>query len=264
MNRESPGTSERRAISLSVRLRTKRGRGWQYKEIEIPTDEEMLRVALELHGARSPAQTTCVGWPVLYLPLGSVSNSFTYCVFGYHCEWQVAYLWRDGEDQPPTKHPERGDVVPMPHETQGELFAPLESGRSSPLLEGRLGTVILSRHERCPEARLACIAHHGTACSVCGLDFEAAYGEIARGVIHVHHLEALANADDEREVDPVLDLRPVCPNCHVVLHLASPPLTIEEARGLLRADHCELRERHLSEYQSPTRGPRIASRTCGR
>ena len=34
-------------------------------------------------------------------------------------------------------------------------------------------------------------------------------------------------------VDPVRDLRPVCPNCHVVIHLRHPPRAIEEVRAML-------------------------------
>jgi 5-methylcytosine-specific restriction enzyme A len=29
-------------------------------------------------------------------------------------------------------------------------------------------------------------------------------------------------------------LRPVCPNCHAVLHLRTPPFSIDEARAMLR------------------------------
>jgi 5-methylcytosine-specific restriction enzyme A len=41
-------------------------------------------------------------------------------------------------------------------------------------------------------------------------------------------------ADGEREVDPVADMRPLCPNCHAVVHLRIPPLTLDKLRGLLR------------------------------
>jgi predicted HNH restriction endonuclease len=37
----------------------------------------------------------------------------------------------------------------------------------------------------------------------------------------------------EYVVDPVADLRPVCPNCHAVLHSRRPAYSIEEVRGLL-------------------------------
>ena len=35
------------------------------------------------------------------------------------------------------------------------------------------------------------------------------------------------------EVDPIKDLRPVCPNCHAVLHRRIPAYRIEEVRAFL-------------------------------
>ena len=40
---------------------------------------------------------------------------------------------------------------------------------------------------------------------------------------------------DTDEVDPVADLRPVCPNCHAVIHLGGACRTIEEVRRLLKS-----------------------------
>jgi 5-methylcytosine-specific restriction protein A len=34
-------------------------------------------------------------------------------------------------------------------------------------------------------------------------------------------------------VDPVNDLKPVCPNCHAMLHRRTPPYSIDELRALL-------------------------------
>jgi len=64
--------------------------------------------------------------------------------------------------------------------------------------------------------------------------FEQAYGEIGVEFIHVHHLSLLADAEGEREVDPVKDLRPVCPNCHAMLHTRRPPWTIDDLKARLR------------------------------
>ena len=47
---------------------------------------------------------------------------------------------------------------------------------------------------------------------------------------HVHHLYPLA--EGERDVNPITDLRPVCPSCHGMIHWFRPMLTIEEARLL--------------------------------
>ena len=99
--------------------------------------------------------------------------------------------------------------------------------------EGVVSRVEVNRFERDPQARKACIAAHGTACCVCGFSFGAVYGHEADGYIHVHHLRPLAEAGGKRAVDPAADLRPVCPNCHAVLHLGGACRTIEQVRQLL-------------------------------
>jgi 5-methylcytosine-specific restriction protein A len=35
-------------------------------------------------------------------------------------------------------------------------------------------------------------------------------------------------------IDPLKDLRPVCPNCHAMIHKRTPPLSISEMREQLR------------------------------
>ena len=102
-----------------------------------------------------------------------------------------------------------------------------------PLMEGAATDVAQSRYERNPQARSHCLAHYGLACQACGMDFATRYGELGKGFIHVHHLTPLANDGTEHEVDPVKDLRPVCPNCHAMLHRRNPPLAIAELRALL-------------------------------
>lgn len=104
--------------------------------------------------------------------------------------------------------------------------------------EGALADVVQSRRERDPATRTACINAHGYACSVCGVDFSRRYGALGERFIHVHHLTPLA--DGERDVDPAADMRPVCPNCHAMLHRRSPPLSLEELRALLKADAAQL------------------------
>lgn len=94
--------------------------------------------------------------------------------------------------------------------------------------------VLLNRPERNPKARQRCLDHYGTDCAVCGDNLEARYGRAGRGIIHVHHLLPLADADDERPIDPIRDLRPVCPNCHAVIHSKTPAYTIEEVQQMLR------------------------------
>lgn len=101
--------------------------------------------------------------------------------------------------------------------------------------EGRLRQVVVNVYERSPQARRQCIDRWGTSCAACGLDMGSRYGDVAEGFIHVHHLNPLAARAAEYEVDPVNDLRPLCPNCHGVTHLKEPPFTIDEVRRMLRS-----------------------------
>jgi hypothetical protein len=42
------------------------------------------------------------------------------------------------------------------------------------------------------------------------------------GLIDVHHLDPLAQADESRQTDPVKHCRPLCPNCHRLAHYGMP------------------------------------------
>ncbi|WP_437497542.1 HNH endonuclease [Sorangium sp. So ce1099] len=129
------------------------------------------------------------------------------------------------------KHPRVRDVAAMPKLSP----EPLPNEVSSPerVIEGARSQIVVNAYERDSRARRACVAHHGTRCSACGIALGEVYGEIAAGLIHVHHLRPLSEIRGEYELDPIKDLRPVCPNCHAVIHRRSPALTIEEVRAVL-------------------------------
>jgi 5-methylcytosine-specific restriction protein A len=107
------------------------------------------------------------------------------------------------------------------------------AGLKGELWEGAPSQVRATRYERNPHARRLCIAHHGVSCSVCGVNFESSYGPLGAGFIHVHHLSPVSSGAVPKAVDPVADLRPVCPNCHAMLHRETPPMDPEELRGIL-------------------------------
>ncbi len=92
--------------------------------------------------------------------------------------------------------------------------------------EGAVKQISVNAYERSGAARAACIAHYGTTCVVCGFDFGEVYGSIGSGFIHVHHLVDLALGGGPTEIDGVRDLRPVCPNCHAMLHTSKPARSI--------------------------------------
>jgi predicted HNH restriction endonuclease len=110
-----------------------------------------------------------------------------------------------------------------------------EVGNDASHPEGAVRQVLVNVYERNPVARAKCIEHYGTECAVCGINFGRAYGLIAEGFIHVHHLRPLSSIRSEYVVDPVKDLRPVCPNCHAVLHLLDDPSRVDELSKTVRA-----------------------------
>jgi len=101
------------------------------------------------------------------------------------------------------------------------------------VLEGARRSVVVNIYERDPNARRRCLNHWKPKCQVCRFDFGAIYGALGEGFIHVHHLQPLGELREEYQLDPIADLRPVCPNCHAMLHRQSPPLTIEQLQEIL-------------------------------
>jgi 5-methylcytosine-specific restriction protein A len=73
----------------------------------------------------------------------------------------------------------------------------------------------------------------GATCQVCKMSFKETYGSEFDGIIHVHHLIKLSNIGEKYNVDPINDLRPVCPNCHAAIHRKEEPFTIEELSAIL-------------------------------
>ncbi|SFH37209.1 5-methylcytosine-specific restriction enzyme A [Desulfotomaculum arcticum] len=104
----------------------------------------------------------------------------------------------------------------------------------SVIKEGARHEHIVNIYERNPEARKRCINIYGYRCVVCNFDFEKTYGELGKDFIHVHHLKPLAEIKENYYVDPEKDLRPICPNCHAMIHRKTPALKIEELIQVLQ------------------------------
>jgi len=102
------------------------------------------------------------------------------------------------------------------------------------LYEGARKQIYVNSYERNHIARERCIEHYGTTCVICGFDFEKMYGEVGRNVIHVHHLKPLCEIGETYSVDPIKDLRPVCPNCHVIIHKNNPAYSIDEVMAMIK------------------------------
>jgi len=96
------------------------------------------------------------------------------------------------------------------------------------VIEGAKKQITINRYERDRAARTKCIEKHGLSCAVCNFNFESSYGSRGAGFIHVHHLKPLGEIGESYKLNPVKDLRPVCPNCHAMLHRTIPAISIEE------------------------------------
>lgn len=107
----------------------------------------------------------------------------------------------------------------------------LQNRSPETVVEGAAKLVTIKIYERDRGARLRCTHHWGWKCFVCQFDFAENYGELGEDFIHVHHLKPLSEIGEAYALDPISDLRPVCPNCHAMLHRKVPALAIEELRA---------------------------------
>lgn len=100
-------------------------------------------------------------------------------------------------------------------------------------VEGKGIEVVTTKYERSRKNRMLCVAHYGYKCQICNFSFGERYGETVESFIHVHHIERVSDGG-EVAIDPLNDLIPLCPNCHAVAHLKTPPYTPDELRRLLK------------------------------
>lgn len=92
--------------------------------------------------------------------------------------------------------------------------------RTVKLREGKIENRYQEYHKRNPELRRLCIEAYGNKyeCEICGINFEKVYGEIGKEFIEVHHINPIAETEGEHDVDPAIDLIPLCSNCHSMIH----------------------------------------------
>ncbi|PPB50143.1 hypothetical protein C4K88_05615 [Arthrobacter pityocampae] len=94
--------------------------------------------------------------------------------------------------------------------------------------------VDVDRFEHDPGLRRAVVAHHGSTCHACGLDFEHKYGLDGGDLVQMHHITPPEYVGADYDVDPLVDLVPLCATCHVVAHSRWPrPYGIGELREML-------------------------------
>ncbi|MBC7525341.1 MAG: HNH endonuclease [Flavobacterium sp.] len=99
--------------------------------------------------------------------------------------------------------------------------------------EGTPNQVILTKYERNPHAREECIKYYGLSCIICKFNFEEVYGDIGKNFIHVHHLNQISEVGKKYNIDPINDLRPVCPNCHSMIHKRKKAFSLKDIEIIL-------------------------------
>jgi len=214
--------------------------------VKVPSREQIVAVAQEKHSTKAPWADKFGEWIALYIPSRNMTSTeidpytgqaisepkpggvvpATFCV-GIREFWHAEVLFEN-------ENAIYNETKSQPTQQQLlDFVSSEETPSNTALLEGAPCQVILNVHERNPVARGRCIAHYGPTCVVCDFNFGAEYGPLAEGFIHIHHVKPLSEIGEEYVVDPVADLRPVCPNCHAVIHLGGDCRSIEEVRGAL-------------------------------
>lgn len=110
---------------------------------------------------------------------------------------------------------------------------PEEVNERTVFKEGAVTTISVNAYERNADARKKCIQHYGYRCFACGILLAEIYGERAKEFIHIHHTVPLADIGEEYAVDPIKDLKPLCPNCHAVIHRSRIAISIEDLKRII-------------------------------
>lgn len=166
------------------------------------------------------------------IPRTNKVNTKKYGVMGQSCVW-----FADGDKNLSFRNELLSFIKNYEQQQIGEdnsNFLPEEITHPNVFYEGALRTISVNVYERNPKARKECLEEYGTRCGVCDFDFFEKYGEVGADFIHVHHLKPLAEIGKEYKINPVLDLLPVCPNCHAIIHKRNPPYSIDEVKGFIR------------------------------
>lgn len=109
--------------------------------------------------------------------------------------------------------------------------------------EGELKTRTADYRSRSRELRHEAIKHYTRdgrlPCEACGFDFSKAYAQIGNGFIHIHHLKPVSfmRGEPMNLKQALANVRPLCANCHQMVHRRSPPISIAELQSMLKVSY---------------------------
>lgn len=144
-----------------------------------------------------------------------------------HFYWQLRPELKEAVKM--LKSNQKQEIFALHREVQ--LAQEFDEEQTEKLYEGAKKQIVVNAYERNIKARQICINKYGYKCSICDFDFEEFYGDLGFQFIELHHLKPLHQINEEYHVDPLNDLRPVCPNCHAMLHRAG--ISCEELKNKL-------------------------------
>ena len=99
--------------------------------------------------------------------------------------------------------------------------------------EGAVEKIEVNRYERDGRNRQIAIDIHGLNCLACNFNFGKFYGSIGARYIVIHHVVPVSELGPHYQIDPSTDLIPLCANCHSMIHVSNPPLSLEELKDKL-------------------------------
>ena len=188
--------------------------GGEWKKIDIPTALEypdLAKRCVECHGAVR-----------IHRAGPGVSAHAEHRIGTTGCTLAQGFLGKKFKHPSPALPGNNNtDVGPILAE---EIFTPDE------YIEGTSIRISVNAYERDTKARKECLRIHGYRCAVCKIKLSDVYGKVASKIIHVHHVIPLSTIKREYKVNPQKDLRPVCPNCHAIIHSKSEPYSIEQVQ----------------------------------
>ena len=111
-------------------------------------------------------------------------------------------------------------------------------------MEGRLITRLHLARERnrtlIKRKKASFLKQHGRLfCEACGFDFAEAYGRRGEDFIECHHTRPIAFLAPG-DVTKLSDLVLLCANCHRMVHVRAPWLSLPELREVVRHNGSEL------------------------
>jgi 5-methylcytosine-specific restriction protein A len=78
---------------------------------------------------------------------------------------------------------------------------------------------------------------YGCKCQACGFDFERTYGEIGKNFIECVRLDPFSSRPEatsgESSATTLDRVAVLCANCRRMRHRRTPPLSVEDLRGLI-------------------------------